>query len=145
MNRLSDDKTAPSYSLLRMEEHPEVGGDTAWVSGYGLYDELSPHMQKLLEGLHAVHTSRLQYETTIVSTNIHSSFCSCLKLPTFPPHCQPSCILGANGHTLYIQHGQGGRIGTNKISSLRTTSAMSPVARRSTPTTLRFAHTLLLA
>jgi hypothetical protein len=23
---------APSYSLLRMEEHPEVGGDTAWVS-----------------------------------------------------------------------------------------------------------------
>ncbi|KAI1772972.1 hypothetical protein F4818DRAFT_443858 [Hypoxylon cercidicola] len=27
-----------SYSLLRMEEHPPVGGDTAWVSGYGLYD-----------------------------------------------------------------------------------------------------------
>ncbi|OBT83513.1 hypothetical protein VE02_07381 [Pseudogymnoascus sp. 03VT05] len=55
----------PSYSLLRMEEHPAVGGDTAWVSGYGLYDELSPHMQKLLEGLHAVHTSRLQYDTLI--------------------------------------------------------------------------------
>jgi alpha-ketoglutarate-dependent taurine dioxygenase len=58
-----------------MEEHPEVGGDTAWVSGYGLYDELSPHMQKLLEGLHAVHTSRLQYDTTIVSTNPPPSFC----------------------------------------------------------------------
>ncbi|KAG0645086.1 alpha-ketoglutarate-dependent sulfonate dioxygenase [Hyphodiscus hymeniophilus] len=55
----------PSYSLLRMEEHPEVGGDTAWVSGYGLYDELSPNMQQLLEGLHAIHTSRFQYETTI--------------------------------------------------------------------------------
>ncbi|OBT44203.1 hypothetical protein VE00_04810 [Pseudogymnoascus sp. WSF 3629] len=55
----------PSYSLLRMEEHPAVGGDTAWVSGYGLYDELSPHMQKFLEGLHAVHTSRLQYDTLI--------------------------------------------------------------------------------
>ena len=52
-----------------MEEHPKVGGDTAWVSAYGLYDELSPHMQKLLEGLHAVHTSRFQYETTIVSIN----------------------------------------------------------------------------
>lgn len=50
-----------------MEEHPAVGGDTAWVSGYGLYDELSPHMQKFLEGLHAVHTSRLQYDTLIVS------------------------------------------------------------------------------
>jgi alpha-ketoglutarate-dependent taurine dioxygenase len=52
-----------------MEVHPKVGGDTAWVSGYGLYDELSPHMQKLLEGLHAIHTSRLQYDTTIVRTN----------------------------------------------------------------------------
>ncbi|CAG8976829.1 hypothetical protein HYALB_00009093 [Hymenoscyphus albidus] len=55
----------PSYSLLRMEEHPEVGGDTAWVSQYGLYDELTPQMQALFEGLHAVHTSRLQYDTTI--------------------------------------------------------------------------------
>lgn len=26
----------PSYSMLRMEEHPEVGGNTAWVSTYGL-------------------------------------------------------------------------------------------------------------
>jgi len=53
-----------------MEKHPEVGGDTAWVSGYGLYDELSPHMQKFLEGLHAIHTSRLQYDTTIVRAAI---------------------------------------------------------------------------
>lgn len=52
-----------------MEEHPKVGGDTAWVSGYGLYDELSPNMQRLLEELHAVHTSRFQYDTTIVSEN----------------------------------------------------------------------------
>ncbi|TVY81753.1 putative alpha-ketoglutarate-dependent sulfonate dioxygenase [Lachnellula suecica] len=57
----------PSYSLLRMEEHPAVGGDTAWVSQYGLYDELSPHMKKFVEGLHAVHTSRLQYDTIIDS------------------------------------------------------------------------------
>ncbi|KAH8646948.1 alpha-ketoglutarate-dependent sulfonate dioxygenase [Tricladium varicosporioides] len=55
----------PSYSMLRMEEHPEVGGDTAWVSQYGTYDELSPQIQKLLESLHCVHTSRLQYDTTI--------------------------------------------------------------------------------
>ncbi|PVH96545.1 alpha-ketoglutarate-dependent sulfonate dioxygenase [Periconia macrospinosa] len=55
----------PSYSLLRMEVSPEVGGDTAWISQYGTYDELSPAMQKLLEGLHCIHTSRLQYDTTI--------------------------------------------------------------------------------
>jgi hypothetical protein len=53
-----------------MEEHPKVGGDTAWISGYGLYDELSPNMQRLLEGLHAVHTSRFQYDTTIVSETL---------------------------------------------------------------------------
>ncbi|KAK4681127.1 hypothetical protein QC764_104740 [Podospora pseudoanserina] len=35
----------PSYSMLRMEEHPPVGGDTAWVSSYGLYDTLSDAMK----------------------------------------------------------------------------------------------------
>ncbi|KAL4949289.1 hypothetical protein BDW69DRAFT_188454 [Aspergillus filifer] len=55
----------PSYSLLRMEEHPEVGGDTAWVSQYGLYDALSDAYKKFLDGLHAVHTSRLQYDTIL--------------------------------------------------------------------------------
>ncbi|KAK3623470.1 hypothetical protein LTR56_021560 [Elasticomyces elasticus] len=39
----------PSYSMLRMEEHPPVGGDTAWVSQYGLYDALSKAMQKFVE------------------------------------------------------------------------------------------------
>ncbi|KAJ5938535.1 hypothetical protein N7466_001669 [Penicillium verhagenii] len=55
----------PSYSLLRMEEHPAVGGDTAWVSQYGLYDALSKPYQKFLDELHAVHTSRLQYDTIL--------------------------------------------------------------------------------
>jgi len=55
----------PSYSLLRMEEHPPVGGDTAWVSTYGLYDALSPALRGFAETLHAVHTSRLQYDTII--------------------------------------------------------------------------------
>ncbi|ORY17465.1 alpha-ketoglutarate-dependent sulfonate dioxygenase [Clohesyomyces aquaticus] len=55
----------PSYSMLRMEEHPEVGGDTAWVSQYGIFDALSPTYQKLFENLHAVHTSRLQYDTIL--------------------------------------------------------------------------------
>ncbi|ROV87823.1 hypothetical protein VSDG_09599 [Cytospora chrysosperma] len=55
----------PSYSMLRMEEHPAVGGDTAWVSGYGLYDALSRAMARFAEGLHAVHTSRLQYDTIL--------------------------------------------------------------------------------
>jgi sulfonate dioxygenase len=48
-----------------MEEHPPVGGDTAWVSQYGLYDSLSDSYKKLFEGLHSVHTSRLQYDTIL--------------------------------------------------------------------------------
>ncbi|CRK16600.1 hypothetical protein BN1708_002858 [Verticillium longisporum] len=55
----------PSYSLLRMEEHPAVGGDTTWVSQYGLYDALSDAYKKFIDGLHAVHTSRLQYDSII--------------------------------------------------------------------------------
>lgn len=55
----------PSYAMLRMEEHPAVGGDTAWVSGYGLYDTLSEAMKRFVSGLHAVHTSRLQYDTIL--------------------------------------------------------------------------------
>ena len=38
-------RKAPSYSMLRMEEHPTIGGDTAWVSQYGLYDALSDAMK----------------------------------------------------------------------------------------------------
>ncbi|KAL5338601.1 hypothetical protein BJX70DRAFT_398547 [Aspergillus crustosus] len=68
----------PSYSLLRMEEHPEVGGDTAWVSQYGLYDALSDAYKKFLDGLHAVHTSRLQYDTILdlwgVALNVNPGF-----------------------------------------------------------------------
>ncbi|ROV98701.1 hypothetical protein VMCG_06826 [Cytospora schulzeri] len=55
----------PSYSMLRMEAHPAVGADTAWVSGYGLYDALSGAVGGFAAGLHAVHTSRLQYDTIL--------------------------------------------------------------------------------
>lgn len=55
----------PTYSMLRMEEHPPVGGDTAWVSQYGTYDALSDAYKKFLDGLHAIHTSRHQYDTIL--------------------------------------------------------------------------------
>jgi hypothetical protein len=76
-----------------MEEHPKVGGDTAWVSGYGLYDELSPNMQRLLEGLRAVHTSRFQYDTTIVSETFLLWFLPCLILIWFHLHIVFALIL----------------------------------------------------
>jgi alpha-ketoglutarate-dependent taurine dioxygenase len=47
-------ETCPSdFSFLRMESTPPAGGDTLWVSGYELYDRLSPPYQKFLETLTA--------------------------------------------------------------------------------------------
>ncbi|KAF3067349.1 putative alpha-ketoglutarate-dependent sulfonate dioxygenase [Daldinia childiae] len=41
------------FSFLRMQDTPPAGGDTLWVSGYELYDRLSPPYQKFLETLTA--------------------------------------------------------------------------------------------
>lgn len=40
---------------------PEVGGDTAWASGYAAYDKLSPALQKFLDGKTAIYRSAHQY------------------------------------------------------------------------------------
>lgn len=42
-------------SILHMVECPEVGGDTMWSSLAAAYDELSPPMQSLCDGLTALH------------------------------------------------------------------------------------------
>ncbi|KAB8241735.1 hypothetical protein BDV35DRAFT_384697 [Aspergillus flavus] len=47
------------------EDHREIANYTPWVSQYGLYDALSDAYKKFLDGLHAVHTSRLQYDTIL--------------------------------------------------------------------------------
>ncbi|ANB11931.1 Jlp1p [Sugiyamaella lignohabitans] len=46
---------------LHNDEIPAVGGDTSWSSGYGLYDKLSPALQKFLEGKTAIHRSAHAY------------------------------------------------------------------------------------
>ncbi|ORY18340.1 hypothetical protein BCR34DRAFT_529182 [Clohesyomyces aquaticus] len=48
----------PSYSLLTVEDTPDFGRNPAWVSQYGLYDELSAHMKGFVSGLHAIHQSK---------------------------------------------------------------------------------------
>ncbi|KAJ5589135.1 hypothetical protein N7537_011813 [Penicillium hordei] len=54
---LSFQPNPSSYTLLRMVRTPETGGDTIFVSQYALFSQLSKPYQKLLEGLHATHTS----------------------------------------------------------------------------------------
>lgn len=52
----------PSYTSLKLLSGPPRGGggDTVWTSQYAVYDSLSSHMQKYLEGLTALHSSELQ-------------------------------------------------------------------------------------
>jgi len=55
----------PPYAMLRMEEHPPLGGDTLWVSQYGTYDALSKTMKTFVDSLKVIHASWLQYQTII--------------------------------------------------------------------------------
>ena len=47
----------PLATVLSCRMLPPVGGDTVWVNQYLTYRSLSPAMQKLLDGLKAVHSA----------------------------------------------------------------------------------------
>ncbi|EKV10440.1 hypothetical protein PDIG_25760 [Penicillium digitatum PHI26] len=44
-----------NYTLLRLTELPQAGGDTLWASGYEVYDRISEPYQKFLESLTATY------------------------------------------------------------------------------------------
>lgn len=43
-----------------MDKTPPTGGDTIFTSQVALFDKLSTTYQKLLEGLHGVHSSEVR-------------------------------------------------------------------------------------
>ncbi|KAF2717109.1 putative alpha-ketoglutarate-dependent sulfonate dioxygenase [Polychaeton citri CBS 116435] len=51
----------PAYTMLRLVRTPKTGGDTIFTSQTALFDKLSPHFQKLFEGLQGVHSSEQGY------------------------------------------------------------------------------------
>lgn len=55
----------PLASLLRSTIIPARGGDTLWSSMTAAYEELSGHMQQLLDGLYAVHDFRHGFKESI--------------------------------------------------------------------------------
>lgn len=45
------------YAILHMKRTPSLGGDTQWANLYQVFDELSPPMQDLCQGLTALHNA----------------------------------------------------------------------------------------
>ena len=58
---VSCDDTPPMGSILYLTEIPPVGGDTLFASMYAAYDKLSPPIQRLVEGLTAIHDGEPVY------------------------------------------------------------------------------------
>jgi taurine dioxygenase len=51
----------PLASILRAVDIPPHGGDTVWANTATAYDELSPALQELANGLRAIHTNAYDY------------------------------------------------------------------------------------
>lgn len=51
------EKQPPSYTTLKLLDGPSEGGDTSWVSGYALYDALSPGLKRYVETHSAMHSA----------------------------------------------------------------------------------------
>ncbi|GAB9476562.1 Poly adp-ribose [Globisporangium polare] len=63
----SNERQPPSYTIFKLLTSPDVGGDTLWASGYEAYERLTPPFQKFLEGLTAIHSSKLQWEGAVAA------------------------------------------------------------------------------
>jgi taurine dioxygenase len=69
-------------SILYAQRVPSIGGDTMFANMHRAYDTLSPAMQKMLGGLHAVHTMRGQELSTTDAARRH-------ELDRCPPVVHP--------------------------------------------------------
>lgn len=54
----------PKASILRAVTIPEYGGDTVWANTAAAYDDLSPELKTLAEGLRATHSNLYDYAGT---------------------------------------------------------------------------------
>jgi taurine dioxygenase len=45
------------YAILHMVKCPEIGGDTLWANLYKVFEDLSPPLQDMCEGLTAIHNA----------------------------------------------------------------------------------------
>ncbi|MFC4100447.1 TauD/TfdA dioxygenase family protein [Paenibacillus xanthanilyticus] len=55
----------PKASILRGVVIPPAGGDTVWANTAAAYDDLTPELQELANGLRAVHSNAYDYAAVI--------------------------------------------------------------------------------
>jgi taurine dioxygenase len=66
----------PMASILRGVVVPPYGGDTQWVNLAVAYEHLSPEIQRLIDGLHAVHHNILPLARGEMSSKLAQVFAS---------------------------------------------------------------------
>jgi taurine dioxygenase len=66
----------PMASILRAVVVPPYGGDTQWINLAAAYAELSPEIQRLIDGLHAVHHNVLPIARGEASSKLAGIFAS---------------------------------------------------------------------
>ena len=62
-----------------MDKTPPTGGDTIFTSQVALFDKLSTTYQKLLEGLHGVHSSEVRALLWLSLFSFFAELIKCLR------------------------------------------------------------------
>ncbi|KAH0563193.1 hypothetical protein GP486_002239 [Trichoglossum hirsutum] len=65
---ISYEQVPSDYTVLRLTELPQTGGDTLWASGYEVYDRISPPYRKFLSSLTA-NFAQVRYPMTAKTKN----------------------------------------------------------------------------
>lgn len=66
----------PMASILRGVVVPPYGGDTQWINLAVAYERLSPQIQQLIDGLHAVHFNQLPIARGEMTSELAKTFAS---------------------------------------------------------------------
>jgi taurine dioxygenase len=66
----------PMASILRGIVVPPYGGDTQWTNLVAAYEQLSPEVQRFIDGLHAVHYNQLPIARGEMTTTLAKQFAS---------------------------------------------------------------------
>ncbi|KAJ3032523.1 hypothetical protein HDV00_007429 [Rhizophlyctis rosea] len=68
------DEEPVKYSILKLEELPAIGGDTAWASAELAYYKLSPSLRNYLATLTAEHDSSLTFGANSSNPHVGNNF-----------------------------------------------------------------------